>query len=190
MESASKFSAAQKARIEKRWAGKGSGNAEIVPDGYRGDTETMPGEYPKHTSHSHSQTPQPKPGPKPKPQPENKSLSARLSARHDKTFDFESFKAVYPKRPGGQRWSLAIKRANARIEEGATFQDMIDGACGYAAYCDATEKTGTQYVMQAATFLGPDTPFLDTWEPPLSKADALADRNRQHAIDFLERDDK
>ena len=67
---------------------------------------------------------------------------------------------------------------------------MIDGACGYAAYCDATEKTGTQYVMQAATFLGPDTPFLDTWEPPLSKADALADRNRQHAIDFLERDDK
>ena len=148
MNNTRKFSAAQKARADKRWGGDRPGNAETVPDGYRGDAETipdhMPGEYPNDASHSHSQTPQPKP----QPQPERTDTAARLSARPDEKIDFESFKAAYPKRPGGQRWSLAIKRANARIEEGATFQDMINGACGYAAYCDATEKTGTEYVMQ------------------------------------------
>ncbi len=62
---------------------------------------------------------------------------------------------------------------------------MINGACGYAAYCDATEKTGTEYVMQAATFQGPDTPFLDTWDPPLSKSERIHQHNLQAAADFL-----
>ena len=38
MDSARKFSAEQKARIEKRWNGKGSSNTETVPDEYRSDT--------------------------------------------------------------------------------------------------------------------------------------------------------
>ena len=44
--------------------------------------------------------------------------------------------------------------------------------------------------MQAATFLGPEQHFLEAWDPPLSKAEKLHQRNRQHAIDFLEEDDK
>ena len=71
---------------------------------------------------------------------------------------------VYPKRSGGQRWERAIKAANARIKQGATFSAMLEGAKRYAAFCEATGKTGTEFVMQAATFLGPDEPFLHTWE--------------------------
>ena len=190
MDSASKFSAAQKARADKRWSGDRPGNAETVPDGYRGNAETMPGEYPKHASHSHSQTPQPKPELEPKPQPEKKSLSARPLARHDEKLDFEWFKAVYPKRSGAQPWAKAVKAANARIREGATFIAMIDGARRYAEFCEAADKAGTEFVMQAATFLGPEQHFLEPWNPPPGKSEALEQRNRQHAIDFLEKDDK
>ena len=102
--------------------------------------------------------------------------------------DFESFKLAYPKRSGSQPWRRAIRAANARSNEGATFDAMIYGARRYADFCEAIDNTGTQYVMQAATFLGPEQHFLEAWDPPLSKSEKLHQRNRQHAIDFLERD--
>ena len=52
--------------------------------------------------------------------------------------------------------------------------------------CEATNKAGTEYVMQAATFLGPEQYFLEPWTPPASKSEALEERNRQHAVDFIE----
>ena len=98
----------------------------------------------------------------------------RLSARSDVArIDFRIFKLAYPKRSGSQLWAKAIRAANARLREGATFQAMVEGGHRYAAYCEAIDKTGTQYVMQAATFLGP------------GKSEALEKRNRQHAIDFI-----
>ena len=69
MDNTRKFSADQKARIEKRWNGKGSGNTETVPD---------------------SQTP--------KPKPKREVTTAHLPTRPDESLDFETFKAVYPKR--------------------------------------------------------------------------------------------
>ena len=152
MDSARKFSAEQKARIEKRWNGKGSGNTETVPDEYRSDT--------------------------------------RLPTRPDEKLDFEPFKAVYPQRSGAQPWAKAVKAANARIKEGAHFSAMVDGARRYAAFCEAADKAGTEYVMQAATFLGPEQHFLEAWDPPPSKAERLYQRNLQHGINFLERDEK
>ena len=115
MDSARKFSADQKARIEKRWNGKGSGNTETVPD---------------------SQTP--------KPKPKREVTTAHLPTRPDEKLDFESFKEVYPQRSGAQPWAKAVKAANARIKEGAHFSAMIDGARRYAAFCDTAGKTGTE----------------------------------------------
>ena len=163
MDSARKFSGAQKARAEKRWSGDSHSH-----------------------SHSHSQTPKAKPKAKRK----RKDPTARLPRRPDENLDFESFKAAYPKRSGAQPWARAVKTANVRIKEGATFDAMIYGARRYSAHCDAEGKTGTQYVMQAATFLGPGKHFLEPWNPPPGKSEALEQRNRQHAIDFLERNDK
>ena len=116
--------------------------------------------------------------------------TAHPEARPDGKLDFELFKAVYPKRSGAQRWERAIKAANDRIKEGATFNAMIKGAERYAKFCKAIDKAGTQYVMQAATFLGPERHYLEPWDSPPSKSAALEERNRQHAADFLDRDDK
>ena len=115
--------------------------------------------------------------------------SARPPARQNAQFDFEMFKSVYPKRSGAQPWSRAVKAANARIKEGTPFEAMIAGAELYAKFCEAAGKVGTEFVMQAATFLGPEKHFLEPWAPPPSKAEALQERNRNHGIDFIEGND-
>jgi len=80
-----------------------------------------------------------------------------------------AFKAAYPKRAGDPNWRGAARAGNARLAEGHTTAQFIEGATRYAAFVDATGKTGTEYVKQAATFLGPAKPFLDPWQPPPSR---------------------
>ena len=82
---------------------------------------------------------------------------------------FHAFWEAYPARCGGNPKRSAFKAWNARIREGFDPQQMIHGAKSYAAYCDAMEQTRTPYVMQAATFLGPDHRFLEDYTPPPAK---------------------
>jgi hypothetical protein len=76
------------------------------------------------------------------------------------------FKLAYPARAGDQGWRRAVKAANARLAEGHTVAEFIAGAKRYAAHCEALGKVGTEFVKQAATFLGPDKPFLESWSAP------------------------
>ena len=112
--------------------------------------------------------------------------SARLPTRQDEKFDFESFKAAYPKRSGGQRWAAAVTAAGARIKDGATFDAMVDGAMRYAEFCEATGKIGTEYVMQAARFLGSEQHFMEPWGKPPNRTE-LEQKNYQSSLDVLAR---
>ena len=85
------------------------------------------------------------------------------------TDDFEAFKAAYPKRAGAQRWQQAMRAANARQREGSTLADMVAGAERYCRWCELTGKVGTEYVMQAASFLGRERHYLAPWHPPPPK---------------------
>lgn len=76
---------------------------------------------------------------------------------------FADFKREYPDRLGGQEWRKAVRAAKARFEEGHKPDEFIAGAKRYHAHCKALEKIGTQYVKQAASFLGPDKHFLEPW---------------------------
>ena len=78
-----------------------------------------------------------------------------------------------------------MKAAGARIKDGSSFEAMVTGACRYAAFCDAAGKTDTEFVMQAATFLGPERHYLEPWTA-FSKADALYERNRRSGQEWLE----
>jgi uncharacterized protein YdaU (DUF1376 family) len=102
---------------------------------------------------------------------------------------FDDFKAVYPKRAGDQGWPKALRAANARIAEGHDPIEFLNGAERYAAYCLADETAGTKYVKQAATFLGPDKPFLLPWVLPLTKAQARQDANVAASLAWLENTD-
>jgi hypothetical protein len=76
------------------------------------------------------------------------------------------FKLAYPARTGDQAWRRAAKAAKARVKEGHTTEEFIAGAKRYAEHCKALGKVGTEFVKQAATFLGPDKPFLEPWTVP------------------------
>ena len=101
------------------------------------------------------------------------------------TTDFEQLKTVYPKRAGGNPWPRAERALRARVREGHTLTEILDGARRYAAFVRAVGKEGTEYVMQAATFCGPDKRFLEAWEPPPSKAQVRQDENVQAGLDWL-----
>lgn len=100
--------------------------------------------------------------------------------------EFEEFKEIYPLRSGAQPWSRALKVIRARLKEGNKWADLLEGARRYAAYCNAVDKTGTEYVMQAATFCGSEYHFLELWKPPPKKTEVQQDKNIDAAMNFLE----
>lgn len=99
------------------------------------------------------------------------TAAAQRAAEDDGDLEFEALRAVYPKRSGDHRWHEARKAINARLAEGHTWEQILDGARRYAEWCRITGKIGTETVKQAATFVGPGKPFLEAFTPPLTKAD-------------------
>lgn len=102
---------------------------------------------------------------------------------------FSEFKALYPPRAGDQGWRKALKAGQARITEGHLPGELTGGARRYAEFCRSTQKIGTEFVKQAATFLGPDKPFLQSWLPPSTKADIRLAGNLTAAQEFMRRTD-
>jgi hypothetical protein len=108
-------------------------------------------------------------------------------APSDHAPEFVDFKISYPNRAGDQGWRKAQRAINARISEGYTWNQIVDGAKRYAAYVRATDSEGTQYVKQACVFVGPDLHFLSDWKPPANKAERRLDSNLSAAEEFLRR---
>jgi hypothetical protein len=97
------------------------------------------------------------------------------------------FRASYPKRQGTQPWARALRAWNARRREGHEAAAMVAGAQRYALWVAATGKAGTELVMQASTFLGPDKPFLEPWEPPSAANGAGASEAWLQVVEHVRR---
>jgi uncharacterized protein YdaU (DUF1376 family) len=97
------------------------------------------------------------------------------------------FQMLYPERGGAQEWSKAIKAGNARLREGHSPAEFLEGARRYHEFCRITGKIGTEYVKQAATFLGPGKAFSEKWDPPATKSDVRLTSNLSAAEDFMRR---
>ena len=80
--------------------------------------------------------------------------------------NFNDIWEKYPKRLGNNPKNLAYRAYNARIAEGIKWEDLMVGVKRYKAFCDATHKTGTEFVMQASTFFGPRYEFEEEWTLP------------------------
>ena len=83
--------------------------------------------------------------------------------KREYTPEFEVAWQNYPKRAGGNPKPKAFKAWSARIKQGVATGAIVNGVLRYATYCSATGKLNTEYVMQAATFFGPDDHYLDPW---------------------------
>lgn len=118
---------------------------------------------------------------------------ARDTSKPSKSEDDErlaELKSIYPKRAGSQPWKRAMKAAHGRIAaDGATWTDLTDGVRRYAEYCRQTDKIGTEYVMMAATFFGPDKHYEQPWDPPAGKAERRQGRTVEAGHSWLEKTD-
>jgi uncharacterized protein YdaU (DUF1376 family) len=73
---------------------------------------------------------------------------------------------AYPKRAGGNSKRDAFKAYRARLAAGVAHEELAAGVARYARYCTATGKVGTDYVKQAATFLGPGEHWREAYDVP------------------------
>jgi hypothetical protein len=94
-------------------------------------------------------------------------LAGSRATGRDADAEFADFWRAYPRRAGGNPRGKAFKAWCARLAEGVPPSAMLDGGQRYATYCVATGKLGTEFVLQGATFLGPDRRFEDDWALPV-----------------------
>lgn len=79
---------------------------------------------------------------------------------------FSLFWETYPKRRGGNPKSAACTVYRRRVlDRDATVDELYAGVMRYEKFCDATGKTGTEYVKQAVSWLGPRCEgWKETWD--------------------------
>jgi len=82
------------------------------------------------------------------------------------TDDFLALWNLFPKRAGGNSKPKAFKAFTARIRQNYLFTDICNGVKRYKAFCEASGKLNTEFVMMAATFFGPDEHFYEEWKLP------------------------
>jgi hypothetical protein len=99
------------------------------------------------------------------PAPQGQQI-ARLAKHSEFPQPFQEAMRHYPKRAGDNPTRRAFQAWNARVKSGETPETIVAGVMRYAAFCDATGKTNTELVKQAATFFGPDKAYLQPWDTP------------------------
>lgn len=88
--------------------------------------------------------------------------------------EFEAAWAAYPKRDGGNSKKAAFKAWQARVRGGADAGELVAGTSRYAQHVRAEGKEGSRYVMQAATFFGPDDHYAEPWIAAEGEGDWLS----------------
>ncbi|MFZ9611212.1 MAG: hypothetical protein ACO294_10975 [Methylococcales bacterium] len=94
-----------------------------------------------------------------------------IAINGDSDNQFDEIRLAYPRRGGGQKWGDAEKAYKKRLAQKHTHEEILAGVKRYKDYLIATGSIGTQYVQQAATFLGENKGFLEPWIPPAEVKD-------------------
>jgi hypothetical protein len=81
---------------------------------------------------------------------------------------FEEIWKHYPTRAGGDNKKIAFQKANARVNEGKTTDELYSAVDRYKYFVVATGKVSTEYVKQAATFFGSIDNIVNPWAVPNS----------------------
>lgn len=166
--------AAEQSRLPE-WPGDDPGGAEETPRKHMGNTEETPGKHPgsiteapgKHPGSGVSCPERERERERERDGTSLRSVPPAGSASAADTLEsaFEAIWLAYPKRAGGNPRRRAQQAYTARVRSGQhEHAEILAGVERYAAYCAATGRVGTEFVMQAATFLGPDARFTETWE--------------------------
>ena len=108
---------------------------------------------------------------------EETTTTAAPRPAHEYPAFFENAWIRYPNRAGSNPKPRAFKAWKARIKSGESQEAILEGVLRYAAFCKATGKLSTEYVMQAATFFGPDKRYAEPWTFPIVRPKLTAQRS-------------
>jgi hypothetical protein len=100
--------------------------------------------------------PEPEPGPTPL-----QLVMEEIAMERGYTTDFDEAWRTYPKRMGSNPKKLAWKQWNRRMVEGTPTAQLLQATRGYAASCEDSGIVGTEKVLQAATFYGPNERWVE-----------------------------
>jgi hypothetical protein len=82
--------------------------------------------------------------------------SRRVSGETPTNDSFDRFKAAYPRRRGGDAWKVASKIFLRKLRDGANAETIIASAKRFAEQMATENRTGTEFVPMAKTWLGQD----------------------------------
>ena len=80
--------------------------------------------------------------------------------------EFEQLWKIYPKRAGNNPKRKAFNAYKARLREGVRYEALQAGILRYYNFCRQTDRIGSEYVQQVATFFGLNEAWDEAWEPP------------------------
>lgn len=94
---------------------------------------------------------------------ESKANQEPVTKNQEPRTIFNSAWEIYPKREGGNPKKDAEQAWNARVKEGASPDELMEGLYRYREYCEKTKTTGSRFVLQGKTFFGPSERFKEEW---------------------------
>lgn len=77
---------------------------------------------------------------------------------------FEALWSVYPERKGSNRKLAAYRKWRSTVQNGADPDQLFIATIKYREFKANEGEIGTQYVMQAKTFFGPDEHWRQAWD--------------------------
>lgn len=106
--------------------------------------------------------------PSPSPPPKDNTLGRSGGSSGPLLYDddFEDLWSRYPKRSGGNPKREAWKAWRTRRGAGVAQAELVEAVDNYRAFVRSTGKEGTEHVMQARTFLGPNERWTEWRQPP------------------------
>lgn len=115
------------------------------------------------------------------------SASAKSASGFVYPDEFEWIWQNRPRREGSDPKRKAFLACNARLRQGARWRTLAEGMKRYHAYCATKGNLNTAYVMQAATFFGPDEHFNNDWkvnhEQPAPTSGSAAGGGKRSTVD-------
>ena len=80
--------------------------------------------------------------------------------------EFEQLWKIYPRRAGGNPKRKAFNAYKARLREGVRYEALQAGVLRYYNFCRETDRIGSEFVQQTATFFGLNEAWDEDWALP------------------------
>lgn len=111
--------------------------------------------------------------------PAKKTTPKKVDETVDYPDAFEKAWRALPSRNGSNNKRKAFFAWQARLRAGHKPDLILQGVLRYATYIRATNKEHTPYVLQGATFFGPDLHFLEPWEVSAARGTTVQGANNK-----------